>query len=357
VIGKILEVIFRHKLLLMVAPILIPLVAGGIAFAMARPYYETWIGVWVERPAYLTYTDDWNKYVTPAQNQAGRINELLRAQSFVREVVKSTPLASLGASPSGEDQLQQFVQQNIAVIPNNNMLNLRVRAPTAELSYQLAAGLLEAFRQRSSADRLAQGSLATSFLEGQARVAQESLDKANAAIRRYIAANPRYSTIDPDRGAAATAAGRLGLPAVAIDPQLGELIRAVEQSEREVERSRNALAQVQFDVSASLEGQDLGLQVVDPPRMPTRAILERRKLLIYPVAGLLAGLGVSVALVVALAAADRSARSEADLAPSFHVLGAVPDLATRQISKKVGAHAARRAIGFASGRALPAPRG
>jgi len=56
VIGKLLEAFFRHKLLLMLPPILIPLIVGPIALRMAPEYYESWMGVWVARAGIPTTT-------------------------------------------------------------------------------------------------------------------------------------------------------------------------------------------------------------------------------------------------------------------------------------------------------------
>jgi hypothetical protein len=36
-----------------VPPILIPSIAGPVAFLTAQAYYEAWAGIWVERPAYI----------------------------------------------------------------------------------------------------------------------------------------------------------------------------------------------------------------------------------------------------------------------------------------------------------------
>src|SRR5438270_377962 len=71
VTTRIIEAFFRHKLLLLLPPFLIPLIVGPIALMSAPVYYEAWTGIWVDRPQYLAYNQaGWTQYLTPAQNQA-----------------------------------------------------------------------------------------------------------------------------------------------------------------------------------------------------------------------------------------------------------------------------------------------
>src|SRR5439155_13613107 len=113
----------------------------------------------------------------------------------------------------------------------------------------------------------------------------------NDALRRYVSAGQR-TVVD------ANSASRLGLSAAATDPQLGQLMRKADTDQREVDRLNAAAEQARLDVSASLEGQELGFQMVDPPQVSTSPIRERRKALVYPAAGLTAGLILSVTLLI-----------------------------------------------------------
>jgi hypothetical protein len=353
-IEKCLEVLFRHKLLLLLPPILIPLLVGPIALVRAPVYYETWTGIWVDRPTYLTYTDDWNRYITPAQNQSTRLAELLRTRTFVMDIAQRTALAPLVGSAHGEEAIHRFIARGLGMVPSGtNLLVLRFRAQAPQLSFQVLTATVDAFKEKAIADRVSQASLAISFYEARLQTADEELTRANEALRRYVAANPRLTAMGPDRDAPASAASLLGLPTSAVDPQLAELLRRAELEGALVERTRETLEKARFDASASLEGQELGFQIVDPARMPDRPTRERKKALIYPAAGLIVGFGISAALLVVLVAGDRSVRSETELAAMARVLGAVPRLRPKQVPRRAGPDAARRAIGFAAGATLP----
>jgi hypothetical protein len=84
-----------------------------------------------------------------------------------------------------------------------------------------------------------------------------------------------------------------------------------------------------------------------------------KKQLIFPIAGLVVGMGLSLVLLVLLVAGDRSVRSETDLPQGARVLGAVPqlNLKLKRLPKAARKDAMRRAIGFVAGTALPAPTG
>jgi hypothetical protein len=358
VITRFLDAFFQHKLMILLPPLLIPLIVGPIALLLAPVYYETWAGIWVDRPTYLSYNDDWNRYLTPAQNQTGRLNELLRTRSFVLEIARRTQLAPLIGTARGEDKIADILGKGLSIVPNGNQLILfRFRAESPQVSFDVANAVIDNFREKAANDRASQAALAISFYESRQQSAQDEYKQARDALRRYIAANPRLTTIDPTRGAGATTAARLGLPAAAIDPQLAELLHQLDVAEDDLNSARKSLDQARLDASASLEAQDLGFQIVDAPQMPTTATRERRKMLIYPLAALLVGLGLSGALLVLLVVGDRTAHAEEDL-PSVQVLGSVPHVKTTWIRKKtVGPESARRAVGYVAGTALPAPAG
>jgi hypothetical protein len=91
--------------------------------------------------------------------------------------------------------------------------------------------------------------------------------------------------------------------------------------------------------------------------MPTGPTRQLKKILVYPIAAAVAGLGLSSVLLVLFVAADRSARGESDIAPGLRLLGMVPSLTVKRVPKKLRGVATRRALGAAAGMALPAPRG
>lgn len=358
-IIKFLEAFFRHKLLILLPALLIPGIVAPIAILTAPMYYETFASIWVEKPTYISYASDWNQYISPAQNQSGRLGELLRTRTFMLDVAKRTALAPLLGSPQGEAQVVRFLGTGAAQWTNgDHLLMLRFRAASPDLSFQVVNAIVDSFKERAAADRVAQGRLATSFYSERLKQQQDQLNTSTEALQRFIAANPRVaSLLTPENAPAiSSTASRAGLPLIASDPQLAQLLdlqRQVDANQKDVDRLQQIIEGAELDVSAGLQGQTLGFQVADPPQMPTTATRERKKTLIYPVAGLLAGVGISATLLVLLVAGDRSVRSAADLATTASVVGSLPRLRLKRLPRRAGADTYRRALAFPAGTTLP----
>jgi hypothetical protein len=270
------------------------------------------------------------------------------------DVAKRTPLAPLVGNAKGEERIATILGQGFSMIPNgDHLLVLHFRGDNPRLAYDSLNAIMDAFKENTATERVNQASLAISFYQSRLQTAQEELKKTSTSVRQYVAANPNLRQINPDRAAA----GDIVLPTTVTDPQLAEMMAALQTQQKQVEVLRANLDSAQFDASAGLEGQELGFQIIDPPQLataPTRALRAR---LIYPVAGMIVGISLSLVLLVLLVAGDRTVRSEIDLPTNARVLGAVPQLKLnlKKMPKGQRRDAMRRAIGFVAGTALPAP--
>ena len=352
-IERLFEALFRHKLLLLTPPLLIPLIVAPIALMTAPSYFESVAGIWVERPTYLTYRSDDLSMLTPAQNQAARLNEVMKTKSFLGDVAGRTSLVSMLGTSSEGRALETVARNTIVNTAGPHLLLLSARTNSPALSYQLVTAVVEGFKEKAASDRIEQAEVAIAFYESRLKGLEDALGKSNEALRRYVAvSNQRLSAVDSAAGASA----RVGLPAAAADPQLSQLMRQVDLEQRDMESMRTSLERARLDVSAALEGQELGFQVMDQAQLAPRQIVERRRALVFPLAGALVGLMLSATLVVLLLAFDRSAHSEADLVSNYRVLGAIPHLRAPGGPVRGYSQGTRRAVGYVAG-ALPAPTG
>lgn len=350
---KFLEAFFRHKRLLLLPPLLIPLIVGSVSFLTTAPYYEGWTAVWLSQPTYIAATDQDNRYLSPAQNQANRMAELLKTQNFLNEVVRHTPLAPLAGTPSGQERLQALVVSQISMQPSgNNLLAIRYRSATPQLTLQVLQALLDAYIEKTSSDLTSQGTVAISFYESQVQATEQQAKQSADALRRYQQAS-RMST-DPS-----ISGGLTGVDTANADPQLKQLQAQADFDQKHLDDTRASLDKARFQVDAADQGQDLSFQVIDAPHIPAGATRDTKKLIIAPIAALLVGLIGSTVLLVIILASDRSVRAETDLVPPVRVLGIVPNLMLKRLPKRERASAIRRAMGFPAGSALmlPAPKG
>jgi uncharacterized protein involved in exopolysaccharide biosynthesis len=354
-IERFLEAFFRHKLLILLPVIVIPLIVGPISFFLAPSYYEAWAGVWTERPAYLQ-ADTTPSWITPAQIQKDRLTELLQSRAFVVDVARRTPYASLLGTRAGQDRVVDLIVRNLGMNVNgSHVLGIRFRGTSPQLSVQVLNALFETYQEKSAADQASQGDLATSFYQGQLKDGQDRLTRANDELQRYMASNPRLTSPDIISGGSGVLVRPALAPALA-DPQAAELLRRVQVEQRNIESIQQSLDRAQLAAAAALQGQDMGFQIIDPPEPPANPTRERKRTLVFPIAGLLLGLGLGAGLLVLLVAGDRTVRSDVDLAGNVRVVGTVPRLQVKRLPRSIGADTTRRAIGFAAGAALPPPR-
>jgi len=347
-IRKILEAFFRHKLLLLLPPILIPGIVGPVAVLSTPPIYETSAGVWIDRPTYLNYKDGSNTWLTPVQVQSARLTELLRTRAFLDDVAQRTSLAPLVGTPAGEVRLAELALRSVTVGgAGDHLLFIRTQLATPQLSYELDKAILDAYQEKTAADQADQASVAVDFYGARVKDARQQLNKVSQDLRRYaatrLANNPdTVSGTDPT-----------GLPAAMLDPTIATLQASVQTAQAEVNTAQNALTQAQQDAMAAVQGQQYGFQVLDAPQIATEPTSQIKKLIIYPIAAAIIGLGLTAMLLILLVASDRSVRSEQDLAPGMRTLGSIPMLQVKRGPKQLSGVATRRAIGALAGTALP----
>ncbi len=365
-IRKLLEAFFRHKFLLILPAILIPAIVTPIAIKLTPPVYETGVSVWIDRPAYLNLKDNSEPWTSPVETQSSRLNDLLHTRAFLNDVAQRTSLASLTQTPAGEQALSDLVTRGVTVgsgggtagaAPANasqHLLVVKAQAPTAQVSYEMAKAIVDAYQEKTAADQADQASVGVDFYQQQLQDAQQQLNKANQDLRRYVVgqqADGSDTSTQPD-------AGQQSLPAVMLDPKLGTLQANVQQAQLAVNNAQAALNQAQQDATAAAQGQQYGFQILDPAEMPTAPTVQTKKIIIYPIAAVVIGLGLSCMLLVLLVASDRSMRSEQDGSlGGVRVLGTVPMLRLKRVPKQLRSVATRRAMGAPAGTALPSPGG
>src|SRR5262249_11210683 len=141
------------------------------------------------------------------------------------------------------------------------------------------------------------------------------------------------------------------------DAQLQQLRSQVQNAQTHVNQLQQSLQSAEFQASASVQGQQLGFQVLDAPNMPTSGGRDLKKRIMYPIGAFAGSLAVSMLALVLMAVSNRSVQSESDLATGVRVIGDVPFLRLKRGPKMLAQMSTRRAIGFVAGTALPAPKG
>lgn len=351
---KLTEAFFRHMWLVLLPPLLIPIVVAPIAILTMPVAYESVVGVWVDHPTYLDAKSA-PTLTSPAQSQSAQLTELLHTRTFMLDVAGRTSLASVLNTKGGEARVADMFDKGITVaaVPNGaHLLTIRSRFGTPQLANQVAQAVVDAYADRNSNNLADQSSTAIAFYQSQLQSAQTDADKATRELSQYAIAMGYASTSD------ATTLTQDAQSVSAFDPQFAELQAKAHFAQAQVDQGRAALQNAQQTSAAAIQGADLGFQVIDAPQVPTAPVTQFKNSIIYVVAALIVGLGISVMVLVLLMAGDRSIRTEVDIQPPVRILGVVPTLKLkRRLPKSVRGSATRRAIGFVAGSALPAPKG
>jgi hypothetical protein len=337
---------------------MIPAIVTPIAVASTPAAYESAASIWIDHPAYLNYKDGSPSWMGAVQTHSTRLDELLKTRAFISDVVQRTSLAPLLNSPGGQSRLADMIAKGVTIggasgsaANADHLMVLRVQAPTAQQSFELNKAILDAYQEKAAADQADQVGVAVDYYQGRVKDAQTAATKASGDLRRYIASKQSVDTgdgapFDPTSGLAAM-----------LDPKLSALQDNVQSAQNDLKSAQAALNQAQQDNMMWVQGQQYGFQILDAPQLPSAPIASFKKIIIYPIAAVLGGLGLAAILLVLLVASDRSVRSEVDLAPGLRLLGTVPYLEVKKVPKAFRPVATRRAIGSAAGMALPSPSG
>jgi capsular polysaccharide biosynthesis protein len=342
-IERVAEAFFRHAVLIILPLIVIPLDVGAAVLA-TPPQFEAQAGMWAERATYLTYTQDDNPYLSPAQNQQARLLELMRTHSFTSIVAQRAGLTDLARSEAGLQALDQVFARDFEAFSNgDHLLILRFRSESRSLALTFVNAIADSFKERIAATVATQGQLAIDFYNARLAESESRLKAARQELTRVIDATPGL----------ASSLKNGGVDAARLDPQFAEAQRKADSAQADADQARTSLERAQLDVAAAKQGGALSFRVADPAVVSAGASRQVKKVLVYPIVGLLIGLLVSAGLLLFFALSDHSIRSLKTLAPDAVILGVLPHMRPVGASRRAGATATRRAISYLAGGILP----
>jgi capsular polysaccharide biosynthesis protein len=243
--------------------------------------------------------------LTPAQIAANEFKELIQTDAFVFAVVAESNLRDkLNGSPDEVREVLKLYRESFSVAgEGDSLVTFQVKADQPELAYQLATATLNSYRSWKISKDVQDGQIAQSFFEEILVPYKEDVDRAQEAMRDFVAQYP-----EPAVGA------RPAEEEVELKRLQSEIDRAEERYRNvldKAESARLALAQSQRDV-------DQVYKVVDKPVVPpTAEPLFQQALfaLVFPVVGLL----LTVVIVLGRSAADRTLLNRLDVAAEFEL--------------------------------------
>jgi uncharacterized protein involved in exopolysaccharide biosynthesis len=326
VVIRYLETFYRHKRLFAL-PLLIGL-AISVTFALVQP--QTSIAttrIWYDFTASVPLTSGVAAGATPADGEAQVMTELLHTRSFCTQVFAHSPLRSYLQTPTG---YAEAVDTVTALKTNvNALLGRRLKpmsdATLAGLTYDLlakqttviaagpqivvvtltlkdptvATGTLQAIVDQYTevvlSDRKTQSQTAVDFWQQQVDQQPDRITVSAAAVAAYLHLHPE-----------------LAQPNAIPDPTLTKLRNA---ENLDLDRYTTLLANLdaaKLTLAASTTPAASGFKLIDPPASFDSAT-GLKKQLFFAFGGLLLGIIISGAGIVALTLLDPTLRREEDV--------------------------------------------
>ena len=308
-IPRKLSEIFFGQLWLLVIPVLtVPLVVAILL--RPEPTYQSYATVWVGRTvtgASTTFGQS-NPYLSPAQNQAQTITDLLSTKSFRLEVATTAGLVSDGETSAGIPLFDVWAGTSGA-----NLVVITAQSSNPTAAAQIVSAVLSSYSERVKEGATRQATSTAGYYEQQLPVAEAELAAREAKVQEYLQAHPE--------------AGIVG-SAESFDLDYRTLVNNVQTQQTLVEDIQKNIQATQLALASIDEDQGSSFQVQDPPTVPSVPVaVSKAHKFGMPVVGLMLGLLIAGGYLAVRYRTDHTIRSVEDLdGMGVVVLGGVADL-------------------------------
>jgi uncharacterized protein involved in exopolysaccharide biosynthesis len=295
-----LRTFFKRWYLYIIPIVILPAVVTVYGYGKLMLYNSTAL-LYVDKPVFLSAQDfGWNPYLSPAQNEASSMAELLLSETFVDNIAARTDLAATYNldTRGGKDQAFARIAPEVAITASTagpNVLLLSVTDKNPRIAQQVAAALLDGYTAYFEDHRLQLDQQAVTLYTQQLATAQGQLNQATQRVQEYLYAHPGVSA------------------GANTDPQLAQLQQELSQDQAQVNQLNSQLSVVKQDMQATASPGSGLFRVLDAPQVPLQPTIEKKKLLVYTGGGLAAALALIGLIVAGLTQLDRKVYLAADL--------------------------------------------
>jgi capsular polysaccharide biosynthesis protein len=321
--ARYVEVLFRYWLRFAIVLIIAPLALGGASVAVFRTYQAT-ASLWVQSPDTFGQSvtpSGWNSYLTPAQNQADTLQQLITTLAFDDQIGDRLVAKGVVANVDQRNAIVASIPIGMKVTPDGSHL---VTITFSNASQTAGVGVIQAavdlFLERQIALQRQQEDLSTTFLTGQLKTAQAQLATSEAALQQYLADHPgvRLATTGQDTGILA----------------LDQLVHQVQQNRDKTTQLQTELDQALFLGGAAQQLVETNTKLVDQPHITHAGITGDGSSLKRAVIALLVCLSAGIAYVVVLVWADKTARDTKEVQRRLRVpvLATIPLMGSEDIA-------------------------
>ena len=318
VLLRLLESYFRHRWLYLL-PIVLMLGLASAFIYLKEPVYLSEGILYVQKGSLLntltSVRNDSFSWLTPAQETAAEIGDLMKTDAFVRAVVSKTDLESeMGGGPTQIGEVLQSVREAVWVRPEGtNQLLIGAAHENRVLPAQLVNAVVDNYVQWQINEDLTESIVAQEFFQNLTDDYRADLNMARQELDEYLITHP-----GPERGE------RPEIEQIQIARLEGNVRLAETRFSKAVENDEVArLAMTQSESSAQQS-----YFLIDAPQVPLGPEVSLKDLVtdvaIFVIVGaILSGVGIAGGALL-----DRTLRVPLDVHHGLNlpVLASLPDV-------------------------------
>jgi uncharacterized protein involved in exopolysaccharide biosynthesis len=297
-------------------PVLLLLIVATLlgTYYLATTQYEATARIWVDKPALASVLDPnapAGYIVSPGQQQADKLTQLVQTDSFMAAVLTNTTMAGQLATGPDRDRVIKDVRGKLAVTPlGSNTVRIAYTCSEPVICQQVVQSTIDQFRAWDLTARVEQSAIEREFYQKQLQIYQDQVDASTKRVDDFQRDHPYPDPSSPQY------------------LELQGLQRELESARALLSATRTKIEQANAAASLSDTSRQVEFQVLDAPTVPNRPAATLLRLAGYLALGLVASLGF-IFLAVAFATwQDTTIRSSEDLQrlTNAPLLDAIPHL-------------------------------
>ncbi len=283
-------------------------------YYLASTQYEATARIWVDKPALDNVLDPnapSSYLVSPGQQQADKLNQLLQTDSFVVAILTNTTASGRLTSDAERDRVIKEVRGKLAVTPlGSNTVKILYTGSDPILCQQIVQGTIDQFRTWDLTARVEQSAIESQFYQKQLQIYQDQVDAAAKRVDDFQRDHPFPDPTSPQY---------LELQGLQRELESARALLSATSAKIEQANAANSLS----DTSRQYE-----FQILDAPTVPTRPAATLTRLAEYLALGLVASFGFILCAVAFATWQDTTIRTGEDLQrlTSVPLLDAIPHL-------------------------------
>lgn len=297
-------------------PVLLLLLAATAlgTFYLASTQYEATARIWFDRPALDNVLDPNSPsayLVSPGQQQADKLTQLLQTDAFVAAILTNTTASQRLVSEPDRERAIKDARGKIMVTPlGSNTVRIAYAGSDPVLCQQVVQSTIDQFRTWDLTARVEQSAIERQFYEKQLQIYQDQADAAATRVDEFQREHPYPDPSSPQY------------------LELQGLQRELESARALLSAARTKIEQANAASSLSDTSRQYEFQVLDVPTVPNRPAATLGRLAQYLALGLFASFGLILFAVAFATWQDTTVRNADDLQrlTSIPLLDAIPHL-------------------------------